>query len=225
MMFFLKPTQLGDDIGAQRWVELARELEVPSFCDAATTTPPATNVIDTVREGFDLVCFSGGKGLRGPYSAGLLLGRSDLIAHARRHSAPNDISIGRGMKVSAEEYLGMLVAFETALRIDEETDFTYKRRRFERIIAEIADVPGVTTRIFISAGHANELYLDIDWDRSVIDLDRERFVELLREHTPAVEVRLMLFSRGRIHLSATVLDEGEDVIVGGIIRKVLLAHV
>lgn len=225
MMFFLKPTQLGDDIPARRWVELARELEVPSFCDAATTTPPATNVIDTVREGFDLVCFSGGKGLRGPYSAGLLLGRTDLITHARRHSAPNDISIGRGMKVSAEEYLGMLVAFETALRIDEETDFTYKRRRFQRIIAEIADVPGVRTRVFISEGHANELYLDIDWDRSVIDLERERFVELLREHTPAVEVRLMLFSRGRIHLSATVLDEGEDVIVGGIIRKVLLAHV
>lgn len=148
MMFFLKPTHQGDDIPADRYVELARELSVPSFCDAATTTPPATNVVDGVKEGFDLICYSGGKGLRGPYSAGLLLGRRDLIAYARLNAAPNDKSIGRGMKVSAEEYLGMLVALEAGLAVSEEDEFAYKRRRFGNVIKEIADVPGIKAEVF-----------------------------------------------------------------------------
>ena len=70
MMFFLKPTQRGDDIPAAQYIALGRELGIPVFCDAATTTPPAANVVHGVGEGFDLICYSGGKGLRGPYSAG-----------------------------------------------------------------------------------------------------------------------------------------------------------
>ena len=224
MMFFLKPTQNGDDISAADYISLARQLGVPVFCDAATTTPPAQNVVDGVSEGFDLICYSGGKGLRGPYSAGLLLGREDLIRHARRHSAPSDISIGRGMKVSAEEYLGMLVALETGLYISEAADLAYKNERFGKIMAALSDVPGVSTKVFLSEGHAKELYLDIDWDTDVIGLSRQGLVDALRKHKPAVEVRLFLFSGGRIQLSATVMDEGEDEIVGQIIRKILLAN-
>lgn len=224
VMFFLKPTQKGDDIPAASYVALARELGIPSFCDAATTTPPGSNVVDGVSEGFDLICYSGGKGLRGPYSAGLLLGRADLIRFAKRHGAPNDISIGRGMKVSAEEYLGMLVALETSLGISEERDFAYKRERFNNIIAQIEDLPGVTTKVFVSESETNEIYLDVDWDSDIIKLDRQQFIDELREETPAVEVRLLLFSGGRIHLSATVMDDGQDVIAGQVIRRVLARH-
>ena len=60
--------------------------------------------------GFDLVAFSGGKGIRGPQSAGLLLGRKDLIEAARLNAPPNGNTVGRGMKVNKEEMLGMLVA-------------------------------------------------------------------------------------------------------------------
>ena len=224
MMFFLKPTQQGDNISAENYIALAKELGIASFCDAATTTPPGTNVIDGVSEGFDLICYSGGKGLRGPYSAGLLLGKKDLIKYARRHSAPNDISIGRGMKVSAEEYLGMLVALMASLNISEKEDFLYKQQRFKNIISHIANIPGVSTRIFESESITNELYLDVDWDTNIIKLSREDFVEELRNHNPAVEVRLFRFSGGRIQLSATVMDEGQDVITGEIIREVLLQY-
>jgi L-seryl-tRNA(Ser) seleniumtransferase len=224
MMFFLKPTQKGDDISAERYIRLARELGIPSFCDAATTTPPALNIVDGVSDDFDLICYSGGKGLRGPYSAGLLLGREDLIRFARRHAAPSDISIGRGMKVSAEEYLGMLVALETGLRISEADDFAYKYDRFSTIIAAVSDVPGVTTNIFVSEGHANELYLDIDWDSDVVHMTKQGLVQALRDHEPSVEVRAFMFSGGRIQLSATVMDEGEDEVVGQVIRNILLAN-
>lgn len=224
MMFFLKPTHSGDNIPRDRYLELARDLSIPSFCDAATTTPPASNVVAEMQHGFDLVCYSGGKGLRGPYSAGLLLGRRDLIDAAKLNSSPNHESIGRGMKVSAEEYLGMLVALETGLAIDEEQDFGYKRKRFANIIAQLGDVPGTRTRVFVSEGDVNELYLDIDWDPAVIRISRQEFIEALRASNPAVEVRLPLFSGGRIHLSATVMDDGQDVIAGRVIRDVLIAH-
>ena len=154
-----------------------------------------------------------------------MLGRKDLIDYARLNAAPNDKSIGRGMKVSAEEYLGMLVALQTGLALSEEDEFAYKRRRFGRIIREIADVPGIKTRVILSPGETNELYLDVDWDTDVIPMSRENFIEALRSGTPSVEVRLPLFSDGRIHFSATVLDEGEDVKVGRIVRSLLLANV
>lgn len=225
MLFFLKATHNGDDIPADRYVALARDLKVPSFCDAATTTPPASNVVDGVAEGFDLICYSGGKGLRGPYSAGLLLGRKDLVAYARVNAAPNDTSIGRGMKVSAEEYLGMLVALETGLTINEEDDFGYKRARFARIIRAVADVPGIRSEVFLSPGETNELYLDVDWDPAIVRLTRAELIDALKAHSPSVEVRLSLFSGGRVHLSATVLADGEDEEVGAIIRDILMAHV
>ena len=224
MMFFLKPTYLGDDIPAAQYVALAKELGVPSFCDAATTTPPGSNVVDGVSEGFDMICYSGGKGLRGPYSAGLLLGREDLVRYARSNGAPNDTSIGRGMKVSSEEYLGMLVALEASLGISEEAEFSYKRERFSNIIRQIENVPGVTTRIFVSESETNELYLDIDWDTGITNLDRQQFIDALRAETPAVEVRMLRFAGGRIHLSATVMDDGQDIVTGQVIRKVLLDH-
>jgi len=221
MMFFLKPTQQGDNIAAKDYISLAKELGVPCFCDAATTTPPANNILKGIKQGFDLICYSGGKGLRGPYSAGLLLGKADLVSYARRHSAPNHLSIGRGMKVSSEEYLGMLIALETSLNVSEAQDYLYKQQRFENIIAQISDIKGVITRIFESESITNELYLDIDWDTKLIQLSREEFIAALRNHSPSVEIRLLQFSGGRIQLSATVMAEGQDVIVGRIIRKVL----
>ena len=63
--------------------------------------------------------------------------------------------------------------------------------------------------------------MDLDWDTNIIKLSKQSFIEALRESTPSVEVRLLRFSQGRIHLSATVMNEGEDVIVGQVIRKVL----
>ena len=89
--------------------------------------PPVENLWKYTGMGFDLVAFSGGKGIRGPQSAGLLLGRKDLIAAARLNGPPNSNSIGRGLKVNKEEMLGMCVAVEQYLARDHARD----RRDFE----------------------------------------------------------------------------------------------
>jgi L-seryl-tRNA(Ser) seleniumtransferase len=223
MLFFLKsPYEEAGIIQAKEYIAISKEMAIPCFCDAATTTPPASNVIEGIQEGFDLICYSGGKGLRGPYSAGLLLGRKDLIGYAKRHSAPNDISIGRGMKVSAEEYLGMLVALESALKVSKQEEQAYKKARFQNIENQISDIKSVKTEIFESDSITDELYLKINWDEKIIPLSKENFIESLRNSSPSIEVRLLLFSKGEINLSATVMREGEDMIVGRTIRNILI---
>ena len=118
----------------------------------------------------------------------------------------------------------MLVALETGLQISDTEEISWKQARFNNIISAIGDPAGVTLKTFVSKGHAKELYLDIDWDPKVVKLTHQGFVDALRANDPSVEIRLFLFSGGRVQLSATVMDEGEDVIVGKIIKKILMAH-
>ena len=93
----------------EEFVQLGKKHGVPTLNDAAADVPPVENLWKYTAMGFDLVAFSGGKGIRGPQSAGLLLGRKDLIAAARLNAPPNGNTVGRGMKVNKEEMLGMLV--------------------------------------------------------------------------------------------------------------------
>ena len=105
---------------------------VPVFNDAAADVPPASRLSEYLHQGFDLVAFSGGKGLRGPQASGLLLGRPDLIAAGRRAISPQ-MGIGRGMKVGKEEIMGLLAAVERFLTMDHEAEW----RLWETRVAEM----------------------------------------------------------------------------------------
>lgn len=226
MMFWLMANHNpeGDNIAMDRYLEIAKEHKVPTFLDGATMTPPASNVVEACTYGFDMVGFSGGKGLRGPYSAGLLLGRKDYIAYARLNSSPNSRSIGRGMKVASEEYLGMMVAFEVALGIDEQEDFKQKRAIFGRMANQMKDIPGLKTEVIVDAGMVNELYLDLEWDEKKIHLSVEQFVEELKNGSPSIRIRMLKFSGGRAQVSSAVLSNGQEITVGKRISEILKAH-
>ena len=77
--------------------------------------PPVENLWKYTEMGFDLVCFSGGKGIRGPQNAGLLLGKKHLIDLARENDSPNSAAVGRGMKVAKEQIIGMVAAVDWTL--------------------------------------------------------------------------------------------------------------
>jgi L-seryl-tRNA(Ser) seleniumtransferase len=93
----------GGEIGREQWLAIAHERGVPCHLDAAADMPPIENLWKYTQMGFDLVCFSGGKGIRGPQNAGLLLGRKDLIDLAYQNNNPNSDATGRGMKVAKEQ--------------------------------------------------------------------------------------------------------------------------
>ena len=114
--------------------------------------------------GFDLVAFSGGKGIRGPQSAGLLLGRKDLIAAARLNAPPNGNTVGRGMKVNKEEILGMLAAVDRYLEKDHAAEAREFERRAETIRSSAVSVAGVKAEIFVPEVANHVPHVRISWD-------------------------------------------------------------
>ena len=97
MMLFYNNNNPVGQIRDEEFVRLGKQHGIPTFNDAAADVPPVENLWKYTQMGFDLVTFSGGKGMRGPQSAGLLLGRRDLIAAARLNAPPNGNTVGLGM--------------------------------------------------------------------------------------------------------------------------------
>ena len=118
MMLFYNNNNSVGRIQDEAFVRLGKKHGIPTLNDAAADVPPVENLWKYTKMGFDLVAFSGGKGLRGPQSAGLLIGRKDLITAARLNASPNGNTIGRGLKVNKEEMVGMLAALERYLALD-----------------------------------------------------------------------------------------------------------
>jgi L-seryl-tRNA(Ser) seleniumtransferase len=123
-------------------IEVAHARGVPVLVDASNTLPPAEHLHSFVDLGADLVAFSGGKGLRGPQGSGILSGRGDLIRAARLQSAPFQ-GIGRPMKVSKEETVGLLTALEIWAARDHDADLRDARRRTDVVVEALAGLPGV----------------------------------------------------------------------------------
>jgi D-glucosaminate-6-phosphate ammonia-lyase len=115
-------------------VEIARKHDIPVIVDAASTLPPVDHLRRWIRDGADLVIYSGGKGIRGPQDTGLLAGRADLIEAARLNGSPHR-AIGRAAKVSKEAMVGLAVALELFLNRDHEADWAAQ----EAMASTIAD--------------------------------------------------------------------------------------
>ena len=123
MLWFLNAHNFKGKIQYKEFIEVGKKYNIPMMNDCAADVPPVENLWKYTDMGFDLVCFSGGKGLRGPQSCGLLLGRKDLIAAARVSAPPRGDTVGRGMKVNKEEILAMLLAVEDFITRDHAADW------------------------------------------------------------------------------------------------------
>src|SRR5690606_19820710 len=149
MMLFYNNNNTVGQIPDVEFVRLGKKHGIPTFNDCAADVPPVENLWKYTKMGFDLVTFSGGKGIRGPQSAGLLLGPKPLIAAARLNGPPHSDAIGRGMKVNKEEMLGMLVALELYLQKDHARERREFDERAERIRRAAVSVPGIEAEVFV----------------------------------------------------------------------------
>ncbi len=205
-------------------VELARARGVPVVVDAAAQIPPIANLWRFTRElGADIAIFSGGKGLRGPQSSGLVLGSAALIAGCRMNGSPNH-SIGRPMKVGKEELAGILAAVEWSLAQDEPAALARYEEIVRAWIAGLGGLPGVRAeRGFPSeAGqpHARAL---IHVDASV-GRTRDEIVSALWERSPRIAVGLVNGSDSAIALNPQTIEPDEEQLVLDAVREVLLTQ-
>ncbi len=175
-------------ISREDWVRVAHQHGVPCFNDAAADIPPISNLWHYTQMGFDLVAFSGGKGIRGPQCTGLLLGRKDLIAAAKLNNSPNSNTIGRGMKVGKEEIVGLVAAVDWLLSQDEAAMEREFRSRAERIAARLKDLPTVETKIFVPPVANHVPHLLITYDLSRIKLTGREVMERMRQGKPRIEL-------------------------------------
>jgi L-seryl-tRNA(Ser) seleniumtransferase len=198
---------------------LGKKYGIPTFNDAAADVPPPERLFEYTKMGFDLVTFSGGKGLRGPQSSGLLLGREDLIQAARLNAPPNGDTIGRGMKVNKEEILGLMVAVERFLAIDPAEARRELDRRAEEIIGEVTPVPTVQTEIEVPEIANHVPHVHIWWDEQSLGLTVTDVVENLRAGDPSIEVTPS--SGEHLIVNPFMLQPSESAIVARRIRECL----
>jgi L-seryl-tRNA(Ser) seleniumtransferase len=219
-------------ISREDWVRVAHAHNVPCFNDAAADVPPISNLWNYTQMGFDLVTFSGGKGLRGPQCTGLLLGRKDLIEAARKNNSPNSNTVGRGMKVAKEEIVGLVAAVDWFLEQDDSAMEAEYRKRAELVASHLKSIPTVQSQVFIPTGAANHVpHLLISYDQSRVKITGSDVMHKMREGKPRIELNPSTggapASAGlpggpnTIVVGVWMLRPGEDQIVGKRLREVL----
>jgi L-seryl-tRNA(Ser) seleniumtransferase len=172
--------------------------------------------------GFDLVAFSGGKGLRGPQSAGLLLGRQDLIEAATLNNSPNGDTLCRTNKVSKEEIVGMLVALESYLNEDHSAVWKDWEARCGQISQALKDLADVRCEVFVPEIANAVPHVRVTWDEKKRGVTVAQLVKQLREGTPSIEVTPG--STRRLSIGVWMMEPGEDAIVGRRLREILTAR-
>jgi L-seryl-tRNA(Ser) seleniumtransferase len=207
--------------GAIRWEEfvaLGKKHNIPTFIDCAADVPPVSNLFRFTKMGFDMVAFSGGKGLRGPQSAGLLLGKRKYIEAARMHTPPRGETIGRGMKVNKEEVLGMLVALEMYLQKDHEKEWKLWEDQIDLISNRAKTVAGVRTEIHVPK-HANHVpSLRIRWDQNKIKITPNEARKQLREGHPSIQT---VGNNESIGITTWMMVPGQERIVAKRLQEIL----
>jgi len=216
--------------------DIAHDHGVPVIVDAAAELPPVENLQRFVDAGADMVCFSGGKAIRGPQSTGILAGRQEYVRsvaaqHLDMHAAsdayhpPEDLldidalggvprqGIGRGLKVGKEELVGLVRALELFVEEDQAAKQDEWLARVQWIAEQLADAPVTTT---ITGGDgvsvAPELAVEIDPDEA--GTTATELASALRQEDPRVFVGADGIDAGLVTINPMCLtDEEADYVV------------
>jgi len=166
MMLFANFLEPEGAIKAAEFVKLGKKLGVPTFNDCSADVTPYGRLQQFAKSGFDLATVSGGKGICGPQSAGILFGRRDLIEAAKLNTSPYSDSIARGMKVNKEEMIGMMVALELFLKRDWDADWREYQRRAKLIADSVFSLGGITTEVEVPEIANHVPHLILAWDET-----------------------------------------------------------
>lgn len=222
MMHFSNFANASGQIKVDEWVQLAKQYNVPCMNDAAADTPPVSHLWDYANMGYDLITFSGGKAMRGPQCAGLLIGRKEPVANALLNNCPHEDTLGRSQKVGKEEIIGMIKALEVYLKQDHDALAREWQARLEGISRELTKIPGVSTEFFTPDVANHVPHMRIMWD-SRISLQAKDASKLLRNGKPSIAIG---GGEGKPGLSmcSFMLQPGEDKIVAQQMARILREH-
>jgi uncharacterized pyridoxal phosphate-dependent enzyme len=165
---------------------IARRKGVPVIVDAAAEMLTIPNI--HLQHGANMVAYSGGKCLRGPQAAGLLLGQKDLVRAAWINSAPHH-AFGRSLKAGKEEIMGMLAAVEMWVKRDHDAEWKQWQSWLDYIAAQATQVPGISSEILQPEDLSNRApRLRLHWDTARIGITGTEVEEILLHGQPRIVV-------------------------------------
>jgi uncharacterized pyridoxal phosphate-dependent enzyme len=223
MMFFLNAAQNRGQVSMEKYIEVGKRRGVPTFDDAAADVPPVEHLSEYVKKGFDLVSISGGKGLRGPQCAGLLLGRKDLIEAALLNNNPNEDTLGRPMKVGKEEIVAMYVAVERYLKVDHQAEWKDWEARLGTMESAVSSVPGVRTSRFVPEIANHVPHLRIEWDEDALGMTHADCARDLEEGEPSI-ICLVGERAPGIAVTPYMMMPGEEKIVARRLKEIFTSR-
>lgn len=207
----------GGEISIADMARIGHAHGVPTIVDAAAERPDVPNPY--LADGVDAACYSGGKCLRGPQAAGLILGRKALLQAAFLNGAPHH-ALGRPMKAAKEEVMGLLAAVEQWVKRDHEAEW----REWERRLAVIEDsVSGIATVSCAvrQPGRSNvSPVLMISWDSQALGITPAAAAQALAAGEPRIE----MFTHGSgVSVMPYMMEPGDDKVVARRLPEVLAA--
>jgi len=222
----------GEGLPLEQVAKIAHRAGVPVIVDAAAEVPPAENLSRFLREGADLVTFSGGKAIRGPQSSGLVLGRRDLVEACRLNDNPN-MSVGRSMKVGKEEIVGLVKAVELYVGKDHAAERVVWERRVACVIEALSDLKHMRAWRQLPYGIGQQIpHAALSWDEHALGVTHEEAVRKLLDAQPRIAVQWVSTPRyafagleaPQVRVHPHALCEGEEVMVARRVREVLVGR-
>ena len=217
LMHFLNANANDGKIMHEEWVRIAKKHNIPTMIDMAADVPPVENLWKFNDMGFDLVCCSGGKAIRGPQSSGILMGKKDLIAAARLSASPRADTIGRGHKVNKEEILGLYVALERFIKTAD-SEWKMWEDQIATIDKTVQGLKGVTTRVFVPPFANHVPTIEVKWDPAVVKLTTQQMQLNLRNGNPSIEINP---GKNSLQIATFVMVPGEEKIVAKRLKEEL----
>jgi uncharacterized pyridoxal phosphate-dependent enzyme len=213
--------ELDGSIPFETIMELASPRNIPVMVDAASEH--IDRPCPWLSRGADMVVYSGGKFLQGPQVSGLLLGKERCIRAAWANASPHQ-GLGRPMKVSKEDIIGVVTALEywfaerdhAAERVTWQTDL-------ETIARRLSGVGGVETSIRPPAGAVKVPSLMISWDRAQWPVNALELRERLLNNEPRIMLDDCDVTASSITIDPFNLEPGEAAMIGEAIARALAA--
>jgi len=212
-------------VSLERIIEIGKRHHIPVVVDAAAELPPVDNLSKFISMGADLVVFSGGKAIGGPNDSGFICGRKDLIHACALNGFPSESVIGRTMKISKEQIVGLVVALQRYAEKDHEADMERWKAMTNWLVDELSGIPHVkAVPVFPSKGPRPLCIprVEVTWDERALNKSTLDVVNSLKSGDPAIEVANPEHSIGeeRIHINPQCLRDGEEKIVATRLQEI-----
>ena len=213
LLVFGDATERGE-ISVRDMAEIGHAHGIPTFVDAAAERPDVPNWY--LEQGADAVGYSGGKCLRGPQAAGLVLGHKELLQAAFINGAPHH-ALGRPMKVGKEEIMGLLAAVEQWVVRDHQAEWKAWEERLRQIADVVENYPTVQTSIRLPGRSNVAPVLSVEWDPQTLGLSGREVGRQLSQGTPRIEV----FNGARgFSVMPYMMQEGDAEVVASRLEEI-----